>query len=320
MPDSRTSAIAADGLTRRFGDFTAVADLDFTIERGEIFGFLGPNGSGKSTVIRMLTGLLLPSTGRASVLGYDVVKEGVELRRHIGYMAQRFALYTDLTVSENLDFFGEVYGVYGDRLKARKSEMIDILGLGPYTTRLAGHLSGGWKQRLSLAATLLHEPELIFLDEPTAGIDPVARREIWDLLGTFTERGLTIFVTTHYMDEAERCQRLGYIYLSRLLALGTPLELKQLPNLTPTGFRRYLIATAEPAQVLTVMRNWDAVQSASLYGSEVTAVIREEETEESITAMLQESKAPIIEVRETTPSLEDVFVQLTHNNEQEVAA
>ncbi|MEO7994089.1 MAG: ABC transporter ATP-binding protein [bacterium] len=307
-----TPAIATEGLTRRFGHVVAVDHLDLTVERGEIFGLLGPNGSGKSTVIRMLTGLLLPSEGKGEVLGFDVRREAQTIRRHIGYMAQRFALYGELTVVENLNFFGQIYGLHGPRLVDRREAVMSKLGLEPYADRQSAKLSGGWKQRLALAAALIHEPELVFLDEPTAGIDPVARREIWDLLGTFTQQGLTIFVTTHYMDEAERCQRLGYIFLSRLLALGTPRELKELPDITPPGMRRVAIVTPEPAMVLGRLSGWSPVQSGSLYGAEVAAVVRRDTDNAAIMAYLTSEGCPVSEIRETSPSLEDVFVTLTN--------
>lgn len=303
-------ALVADRLARRFGDLVAVSPLTMEVRRGEIFGFLGSNGSGKSTTIRMFTGLLLPTSGQATVLGFDVVREVQEVREHIGYMPQRFSLYGELTVEENLRFFGAVYGLQGSHLEQRIEATCDLFDFHPFRQRQAQHLSGGWKQRLALGTALLHEPELLFLDEPTAGVDPVARREIWDLLAGFTQQGLTIFVSTHYMDEAERCQRLAYIHDSHLLACGTPVELKALPGITPPATRRVAVSTQEPARVMRWLQVWPPVLTASLFGAEVLAVVEETVGDAAIRAALQGAGLPVSAVRETAPSLEDVFTAL----------
>src|SRR5262245_27345470 len=231
--------IKADGLSKEFGALTAVADVNLEIEDGEIFGFLGPNGSGKSTVIRMLCGLLRPTAGRAELDGLDVVKQTEAIKKRIGYMSQRFSLYEDLTVEENIDFYASIYGLAQPEMVLRRRTWVDLVVLEGRMEQLAATLSVGYKQRLALACSLLHQPKIVFLDEPTAGIDPVARREIWDLLFRLAAEGTTLFVTTHYMDEAERCSRVAYIYFSRLIALGRPQALKSLPELTIIGTRSY---------------------------------------------------------------------------------
>ena len=222
MTPSDQPAIVASHLVRRFGDLVAVNDVSFRVEKGEIFGFLGPNGSGKTTVIKMLTGLLPLTSGDADVQSINVRTDPEGVRENIGYMSQNFSLYTDLTVEENLTFYGRIYGLSPERLRHRIGEVVQLNGLGPYFHRLAAHLSGGWKQRLALGCAMLHEPKLIFLDEPTAGIDPVARRQLWDLLFELSGRGITFFVTTHYMDEAERCSHVAYIYFGKVIADGSP--------------------------------------------------------------------------------------------------
>ncbi len=306
--------IAVDGLTRRFGAFTAVDSVSFDIARGEIFGFLGPNGSGKSTVIRMLCGLLAPTTGQASVDGVDVVRNPEAVKTRIGYTSQKFSLYEDLTVDENVLFFGRIYGLRGEALRRRRGEVIDLVGIGPYMGRLTGRLSGGWKQRLAVACALLHEPRIIFLDEPTAGIDPVARRDLWDLLFRLSGEGTTLFVTTHYMDEAERCTKVGYIYLSRLIACGIPSDLKQMPEITPPGHRRFEVDCDAPTVALHRLRQVAGVADATLFGQAIHLLAGESTGEPEIRAALAAAKIACHEVRPIEPSLEDVFVMLTRRH------
>ncbi|MGC8668934.1 MAG: ATP-binding cassette domain-containing protein [Chthonomonadales bacterium] len=310
-------AIEAQGLTRRFGSVLAVDHLDLKVERGSIFGFLGPNGSGKSTCIRMFCGLLEPTAGRAVVNGFDIVRQSEEIKRTIGYMNQSFSLYRDLTVKENLAFFGSIYGLTRRQLRSRQAEVTDLLGLGPYSHRRAADLSGGWRQRLALAAALIHDPDLLFLDEPTSGIDPVARRQLWDLLFDLAARGRTLFVTTHYMDEAERCSAVGYLYLSRLIACGTPSELKALPQVSPPDRRRVTVATSAPARALAILKDAPFTQSATLRESEVRLTVSADVSDAAIGAILDAAGLPGARVEPVEPSLEDVFVALAEEAAQE---
>lgn len=307
---ARQVAVSADRLSMRFGENYAVSEVSFQVSAGTIFGFLGPNGSGKSTVIRMLCGLLKPTAGHGAILGYDCVHDSEMVKRSIGYMSQKFSLYPDLTVYENLTFFGRVYGV--PQLPARREEIIAMIGLGPYRDRRAGHLSGGWKQRLALGCALLHQPQVLFLDEPTAGIDPVARREIWDFLFNLASQGVTLFVTTHYMDEAERCNELGYIFLSRLLVLGRPDELRLDPRVTPPG-RRWLEATVDrPAELMPRLSATPGIDNVTIFGN--TLHLR---AEERVSDSAIREVTGGVEFLPGAPTLEDVFVMLTAEAERE---
>jgi ABC-type multidrug transport system ATPase subunit len=305
------NAIEMVDLTRKFGPFVAVDHLTLSVPKGTIFGFLGPNGSGKSTAIRMLCGVLTPSSGQAFVNGFDVQKHPEDVKRSIGYMNQAFSLYRDLTVSENLEFFGGVFGLKGERLRKRKQDVIDLVGIGNYADRRAGLLSGGWKQRLALAASLIHEPEIIFLDEPTAGIDPVARRDLWDLLFELAGAGKTLFVTTHYMDEAERCNDIAYIYLAKLMVSGTPNELKALPEVCPVGTKRVSIATAHPPLALAFVKQQAFSLDSTLVESEVHLLMPDSVEDEEVLRSVRDGGFPEATVRDIEPSLEDVFVTLT---------
>ncbi|TWT41756.1 putative ABC transporter ATP-binding protein YbhF [Phycisphaerae bacterium RAS1] len=303
--------IVADGLSRSFGRLVAVDRVSFTVPRGAIFGFLGPNGSGKSTIIRMLCGVLRPTAGRGSVLGHDVARAAEAIKRRIGYMSQKFSLYADLTVEENLDFYGRIYGLRRDRLKARKSALLDLVAMHDRIGQLARTLSGGWKQRLALACALIHEPEVLFLDEPTAGIDPVARRDLWDLLFELAGSGVTLFVTTHYMDEAERCTHVGYIYLARLIVCGRPDELKNLPDVTPPRTRRVELTCSAAATALRPLKQAPGVHDATLFGDALHLLIDAALTDDALLKRLDPSLGAA--VRPISPSLEDVFVTLSRS-------
>jgi ABC-2 type transport system ATP-binding protein len=299
-----SAVIDARAVTVKFGTFTAVNQVNLSVGRGEVFGLLGPNGSGKTTLIRALCGLIPLAHGTAHVLGHDVSKDAEMIRAGIGYMSQKFSLYEDLTARENMDFYAGIYGLTAAEARMRKAELIELTGLQPYLERRGGRLSGGWKQRLALICALLHRPRLVFLDEPTAGIDPVARRDLWDLLFRLAAEGITLFVTTHYMDEAERCGRVGYIYLSNMLAMGTPLELKKLPGVSPPGTRRLRIYSLDSAAVLERLRNQPGIRQATVFGHAIYALVDENRS-------LEDLGLAGMEVHPTEPTLEDVFVALS---------
>ena len=237
------ASVVIEHLSKRFGDFVAVSDVNLRVGKGEIFGFLGPNGAGKSTTIRILCGLLAPSEGKAMVAGFDVAQEPEKVRENIGYMSQRFSLYDDLTVDENINFFMGIYGVDRAKRPARKQYALDMAGLVGQEQTMTRTLSGGWKQRLALGCAILHEPPIVFLDEPTSGVDPIARRAFWDLIYQLSEAGQTVFVTTHYMDEAEYCHRVALLYHGKMIALGTPAELKS--SMTKTSMEEVFVASIE---------------------------------------------------------------------------
>ncbi len=263
-----TEAIRTEQLTKKFERFTAVDGISFTVPRGTIFGFLGPNGSGKTTTIRMLLGLLKPTSGVARVLGYDCARQTQEIRRRAGYMSQRFSLYNDFTVGENLRFYAGAYGVGRTRFAQRKAYVLEMAGLHGRERELAGNLSGGWKQRLALGVAILHEPQIVILDEPTAGVDPVSRRQFWELLYGLARDGTTIFVTTHYMDEAEQCRALAFIHRGKLIAEGSPAEIK-------AGQMRgqVLEIVCEPTDVaLPVLKGMGVFDEVALYGATIHVV------------------------------------------------
>jgi ABC-2 type transport system ATP-binding protein len=309
---STPPVIDAREVTVRFGRLTAVDAVSLAVGHGEVFGLLGPNGSGKTTLIRALCGLIPLASGSARVLGRDAMRESEAVRSGIGYMSQRFALYEDLTAQENLDFYSGIYGLSAARAREQQRELVDEVGLTPHLRKRGGQLSGGWKQRLALACALLHEPRPVFLDEPTAGIDPVARRDLWDLLFRLAARAVTLFVTTHYMDEAERCGRVAYLYLGRLLAIGTPDELTRWPGVTPPGARRVEVIGDDPAAMLSRLNDLAGVLQATILGRSVRAVVDAGLSDRALSDDLGGA-----EVRPTSPSLEDVFVALARARERD---
>ncbi len=298
-------AIVVDRLTKRFGQFTAVDHISFQVYRGEIFGFLGPNGSGKTTTIRMLLGLLTPTEGHARVLGYDIVRETEKVRRRVGYMSQKFSLYEDLTVSENLNFFGRAYNVPVRTLLQRKRDILRMAGLEGRERELTRNLSGGWRQRLALGAAILHDPDLLFLDEPTAGVDPISRRQFWDLLYDLVDRGKTIFVTTHYMDEAENCHRLAFIHRGRIIARGTPQEIKT----TQMRGQVLEVSVDRAEQAVRVLAPRPEFDEVALYGKRVHVVAENVAAlQPLIHDLLSAAGIHVDAMLVIPPSLEDVFI------------
>jgi ABC-type multidrug transport system ATPase subunit len=313
-------AIETKNLTRRFGDFVAVNQASIRVEKGEVFGFLGPNGSGKTTVIKMLTGILPITEGEAWIEGLDVRTQSDTVRERIGYMSQKFSLYDDLTVLENLRFYGRAYQLRGKALDQKIEETIAANKLEKYVDRLAGRLSGGWKQRLALGCALMHEPTVLFLDEPTAGIDPVARRQLWDLLFQLSGKGITFFVTTHYMDEAERCSHLAYIYYGELIADGTPDSLRSLPEVNPPGTHRFEISAPAITTALRKAQEMALFRSATIFGRSIHALVDESVGQQELEHELRRRGIAVEEIRPLVPTLEDAFVELSRRRQMQMEA
>lgn len=306
-------AVVVRDLVRTFGDFVAVDHLDFEVKKGEIFGFLGPNGAGKSTTIRMLCGLLLPTSGSGTVSGFDLMKEPEKIKQVIGYMSQKFSLYEDLTVGENLHFFGGIYGLSGSRQRQREEEVLEMTGLMALRDRITRTLAVGWKQRVALACAILHEPSILFLDEPTSGVDPIARRNFWRLIRQMGERGATSFVTTHYMDEAEYCDRLALIFRGRIIALGTPSELKR--SALPQGILDVACKPLVSALDLLKAESW--VSEAAIFGDRLHVIAEEgADPEGRLRSLFDQHGISLGEIRHVRPSLEDVFVSLVEKVER----
>jgi ABC-2 type transport system ATP-binding protein len=300
-------AISVNGLTRRFGEFVAVDHVSFTVGRGEIFGFLGSNGAGKSTTIRMLCGLLKPTSGTALVGGVDVTRDPEAVKRGIGYMSQKFSLYELLTVDQNIRFFGGLYALSRERLESRRKFVLDMAGLAGREKTLARDLAGGWKQRLALGCAILHEPPIVFLDEPTGGVDPLSRRQFWRLIDELSSGGATILVTTHYLDEAEHCHRIAIIHAGRLAALGTTRELKRVFEARPI----VEVRARRPVQAMRVLEGLPGVQKTTIFGTAVHAVLRGGPADlGALGFRLAESGVEGAELALVEPSLEDVFLDV----------
>src|SRR5579863_7810793 len=313
MPDN---AVEIHDLVKRFGDFIAVDHVSLNVERGEIFGFLGPNGAGKSTTIRMLCGLLLPTSGTASVGGLDVMTQSEAIKKNIGYMSQKFSLYDDLTVEENIDFFSGIYGVPRARRPERKAYVLKMAGIEERRSTLTHLLSGGWKQRLALGCAILHEPPILFLDEPTSGVDPIARRTFWDLIYQLSASGHTVYVSTHYMDEAEYCHRLALMYRGKVIALGTPAELKN----SLASHNLFHLEVSDLLGAMNTLEKIPGLSEIAVFGGglHVTAADATRAVPEMRSALEGAGiSVPILEPIQ--PSMEDVFVAMIEEEDRKAA-
>jgi ABC-2 type transport system ATP-binding protein len=306
-------SIEVHQLEKRFGDFKAVAGITFQVRRGEIFGFLGPNGAGKSTTIRMLCGLLTPTAGTGRVAGFDVVREPEKIKTRIGYMSQRFSLYDELTVEENIEFYSGIYRVPKLKKAQRREWVIEMAGLQDQRRTRTSQLSGGWKQRLALGCAVLHEPPILFLDEPTSGVDPNSRRRFWDLIYGLARQGVTVLVTTHYMEEAEYCDRLVVIYRGELVALGTPRELKT-QHMRGTVID---VRCSDPQKALQVLQSRSEVKEVALFGRGLHVVASDDTFVSSWTSALSAERVAVHSIGAVVPTLEDVFVSLIEQRDQQ---
>jgi ABC-2 type transport system ATP-binding protein len=299
-------AVSVDDLTRRYGEFVAVDHVSFRVRKEEVFGFLGPNGAGKTTTIKMLAGLLQPSSGKGEVAGFDILTQSESIKQHIGYMSQLFSLYIDLTVEENIAFFSGLYGVPKARRAERRDWVLEMAGLSDQQKRLTGELSLGWKQRLALGCAVLHQPPILFLDEPTSGVDPISRRNFWDLIYTMTEAGTTVFVTTHYMEEAEYCHRLALMNRGKLIALDTPARLRML-----MGEPLLEVTTDNGPRSVEILKGVPGVLQAGMFGRTVhVSVEGKEPIQPRIEEALRANGVSLVGIEEIVPSLEDVFISL----------
>jgi ABC-2 type transport system ATP-binding protein len=307
------NAVEVADLEKKFGTFTAVNKVSFKVKKGEIFGFLGPNGAGKSTTIRMLCGIIGPTSGSGKVGGYDIIREQEQIKQHIGYMSQKFSLYDDLTVEENINFYSGIYKIPPKEKEKRKDEIIKTAGIEEFRSKLTINLSGGWKQRLALGCALIHKPSIIFLDEPTSGVDPITRNNFWDTIKQLADEGVTVFVTTHYMDEAENCNRMALIYRGTIIAMGTPEQMK-------TEFMKdevLEVRVAEPEAWSERLLKLDVVKEAALFGSAVHLVTADAAAARPvIERTFKEGNAGEYGIKKIMPSLEDVFVSLIESHDK----
>ncbi len=300
-------AVEVKGLTKVFGNFTAVDHIDLKVIKGKIFGFLGPNGAGKSTTIKMLCGLLLPTSGEGTIAGSDILRDSEEIKKKIGYMSQKFSLYDDLTVEENIDFFAGIYRVPKSIRSERKAWILEMSDLTTHTSSITRSLAGGWKQRLALGCALIHQPPIVFLDEPTSGVDPISRRRFWNLISDIAREGTTVFVTTHYMEEAEYCDELALIYKRRMIAKGTPTSIRK--DSMPSDLIE--LTVSRPFEAIEVLENSGLVESASIFGDGLHLILEKEDyDDEMIRKILSEKGFEIYSINRVRPSLEDVFVHL----------
>jgi ABC-2 type transport system ATP-binding protein len=307
------NVVETESLTKRFGSFTAVDNVDFYIPKGEIFGLLGPNGAGKTTIIRMLCGILLPSDGSGTVLGFDITRHPEEIKKRIGYMSQKFSLYNDLRANENIEFYAAIYGVPREERHRRVEELIEMSGLKGRERELTRNLSGAWRQRLALACAIAHNPPMLFLDEATAGVDPVSRREFWDLIYAMAGRGISVLATTHYMDEAEYCNTIGMMYRGKLIAVASPDGLKR--ELPGTLFQ---VDCEQPARAEGILTQLSGVIDVSIHGAQLHVVSDSPKLEKSITRALSREGIEFHQIEQIQPSLEDVFISMVEENRARV--
>ena len=304
------NAVETHDLEQRFGSFTAVDRVNFSIPRGEIFGLLGPNGAGKTTTIRILCGILLPSGGQASVLGYDVACQPEEIKKRIGYMSQKFSLYGDLTPTENLNFYASIYEVPGRERTKRVAELVEMAGLGNHRKTLTRNLSGAWRQRLALACAIVHRPPMLFLDEPTAGVDPISRREFWDLIYRMAGEGTSVLATTHYMDEAEYCNTIGMMYAGSLIALASPDELRaQLPG------RLIQVDCDQPARAVQALTNVPGVLETAIHGAKLHVLLSDIDRLEDVKGCSSRAGVTVRSMDAIQPSLEDIFLYMVEQRQ-----